>query len=200
MGTASVTGAALYYLVVSTLGVSALFFLAELLERGRTPGAAMIAITAEAFFDPEEDLDPEEEVGIAIPATMAVLGVAFACCAIMLAGLPPLAGFIGKFALLHALLSVDPVSGVSWIMLVMLIVSGFATLIAMGRAGVRRFWAPRDENVPRVRAIEMAPVLLLLALCVVLTIKPGAAMRYVDDAAQALHAPRAYIDQVLSSP
>jgi multicomponent K+:H+ antiporter subunit D len=200
MGTASVTSAALYYLVVSTLGVSALFFLAELLERGRAPGAAMLAVTAEAFFDPEEDLDPEEEVGIAIPATMAVLGVAFACCAVMLAGLPPLAGFIGKFALLHALLSVNPIPGVSWIMLVMLIVSGFATIIGMGRAGVRRFWAPRRDDVPRVRAIEMAPILLLLALCAVLTIKPGAAMRYVDDAAQALHAPRAYIDHVLSPP
>ena len=85
-------------------------------------------------------------------------------------------------------------------MLVMLIVSGFTTIIGMGRAGVRRFWAPRDEHVPRVRAIEMAPILLLLALCTVLTIKPGAAMRYVDDAARALHAPRAYIDHVLSLP
>jgi multicomponent K+:H+ antiporter subunit D len=200
IGNASVTGAALYYLVASSLGVSALFFLAELMERGRAPGAAMLAVTAEAFAEPDEDLDPEEDVGIAIPATMAVLGVSFACCAIVIAGLPPLAGFIGKFALLHALLSVDPIPSASWLMLILLIVSGFAAIIGMARAGVRRFWVSRDEKVPRVRVIEMAPIVLVLALCAALTIKPGAAMRYVDAAAQALHAPRGYIEKVLSLP
>jgi multicomponent K+:H+ antiporter subunit D len=198
MGNVSVTGAALYYLVASTLGVAALFFLAELMERGRASGAAMLAVTAEAFVDPDEDLDPAEEVGVAIPATIAVLGVSFACCAIVLAGLPPLAGFIGKFALLHALLGINPIPVASWLMLALLIASGFAAIIGMGRVGVRRFWVSRDERVPRVRVIEMVPIVLLLALCAALTIKPGAAMRYVDDAAQAMHAPRDYIEQVLS--
>ena len=200
IGTASVTAAALYYLVASTLGVSALFFMVELIERGRAPGADMLAVTAEAFVEPDEDLDPEEEVGIAIPAAMALLGVSFACCVLLLAGLPPFAGFIGKFALLHALLGVHPIPTASWIMLVLLIASGFATLIGMGRAGVRRFWASQNEKVPRVRVIEIAPVVLLLALCAAMTIKPGAAMRYADDAARALHAPRGYIERVLSSP
>jgi multicomponent K+:H+ antiporter subunit D len=196
---ASVTGAALYYLIVSTLGVSALFFLAELMERGRAPGADMLAVTAEAFVDPDEDLEADEEVGIAIPATMAVLGVSFACCAVLLAGLPPLAGFIGKFALLHALLDIDPIRPVSWLMLFLLIASGFAAIIGMGRAGVRRFWASQNEKVPRVRVIEIAPIVLLLTLCAAMTIKPGAVMRYADDAARALHAPQGYIDRVLSS-
>ncbi len=200
IASAPVTSAALFYLVASTLGVSALFFLTELMERGRAPGADMLAVTAEAFVEPDEDLDPEEEVGIAIPATMALLGVSFACCAVILAGLPPLAGFIGKFALLHALLGAKPIPGVSWLMLVLLILSGFATIIGMVRAGVRRFWASQAGNVPRVRVIEIVPIVLLLALCAALTIGPGAAMRYVDAAAQALHAPRGYIDQVLSPP
>jgi multicomponent K+:H+ antiporter subunit D len=200
MGSAPVTSAALYYLVASTLGVSALFFLTELMERGRPPGADMLAVTAEAFLGPDEDPDPEEEVGIVIPATMALLGVSFACCAVILAGLPPLAGFIGKLALLHALLGNDPIPAASWIMLVLLIVSGFATIIGMARAGVRRFWASQDEKVPRVRVVEIAPIVLLLGLCAALTIEAGAAMRYVDAAAHALHAPRSYIDHVLSPP
>jgi multicomponent K+:H+ antiporter subunit D len=70
----------------------------------------------------------------------------------------------------------------------------------MGRAGVRRFWAAPDGGVPRVRVIEMAPVVLLLGLCAALTIQAGPVMRYLNDTAQALHTPRNYIDHVLSSP
>jgi multicomponent K+:H+ antiporter subunit D len=200
MGSAMLTSAALYYLVASTLGVAALFLLIELMERGRAPGADILAVTAEAYVDPDEALEPEEEVGIAIPATMALLGVSFACCALMVAGLPPLAGFIGKFALLDALLNRQTITAASWTMVVMLIASGLAALIGMGRAGVRRFWASPDAAVPRVRVIEMAPIVLLLALCAALTIQAGPFMRYLSDTAQALHTPRNYIDRVLSSP
>jgi multicomponent K+:H+ antiporter subunit D len=200
MGSAMLTGAALYYLVASTLGVAALFLLIELMERGRTPGADILAVTAEAYVEPDEALEPEEEVGIAIPATMALLGVSFACCALMVAGLPPLAGFIGKFALLDALLNRQTITAASWTMVVMMIASGLAALIGMGRAGVRRFWASPDAGVPRVRVIEMAPIVLLLVLCAALTIQAGPFMRYLSDTAQALHTPRNYIDRVLSSP
>jgi multicomponent K+:H+ antiporter subunit D len=131
---------------------------------------------------------------------MALLGVSFACCALMLAGLPPLAGFIGKFALLDALLSRQTITAASWAMLVMLIASGLAAIIGMGRAGVRRFRAAPDGGVPRVRVIEMTPVVLLLVLCAALTIQAGPVMRYLNDTAQALHTPRNYIDHVLSSP
>ena len=197
MANAAVTSAALYYLVASTLGVSALFLLTELMERGRAPGAGVLAVTAEAFGEDGEDVGPDEQVGFAIPATTALLGVSFACCALILAGLPPLAGFIGKFGLLHALLSAERISTPSWIMLFLLVASGLAVIIAMGRAGVRRFWASPEESVPHVRVIEMAPIVLLLALSAVLTFKAGPAMRYLDKAAQALHAPRGYIDGVL---
>jgi multicomponent K+:H+ antiporter subunit D len=49
-----------------------------------------------------------------------------------------------------------------------------------------------------VRLIEMAPVAVLLALCLALTAAAGPAMQYLQDTAQALHAPRAYIERVLS--
>lgn len=193
-GYAAVSAAALYYLVASTLGVSALYLLIELVERGRAPGADVLAITAEAFgsFEAEE----EEEVGEAIPATWALLGLSFLACALVLAGLPPLPGFVAKVALLDALLAPSPIGIAAWAMLVLLMFSGLATVVATSRTGVRIFWAT-DRPPPRVQAIEMAPILLLLACSLALTVQAGPVMRYLDDAARALHAPRDYLDAVL---
>jgi multicomponent K+:H+ antiporter subunit D len=199
MANTAVTAAALYYLVVSTLGVSAFFLLIELVERGRKPGADILAVTAEAFGEGDEELEPEEEVGIAIPATVAILGLAFACCALLIAGLPPLPGFVAKFALLTAMLEPDPIPAAAWVLLVLLMLSGLAAVIAMARTGVRIFWGAEDRNVPRVRVIEMAPIVLLLGLCITLTVRAGPAMHYLEGAAQAVHAPRMYIEEVLSN-
>jgi multicomponent K+:H+ antiporter subunit D len=116
----------------------------------------------------------------------------------MLAGLPPLAGFVAKFALLDALFRVQPIPAASWAMLVLLLVSGLAVVIGMGRAGVRRFWASPDATVRRVRVIEMVPVAFLLALCAVITVEAAPVLRYLGEAAKTLHAPRSYVDDVLS--
>ena len=195
-GEVAATGAALYYLVVSTLGVSALYLLVELIERAREPGADILAVTAAAFLGSDEDEQPVEEVGVAIPASMALLGLSYGCCALLVAGLPPLPAFAAKVALLGALLAPDPVPPAAWALLALLSLSGLAAIIAMGRAGVRIFWATQ-RSVPRVRVIEMAPVATLLGLCFALTVAAGPALRYLQDTAQALHAPRAYIEGVL---
>src|SRR3712207_3569747 len=127
MGQVGVTGGALFYLVSSTLGISAFFLLVELVERGCEPGADVLAVTREAYGE-DEDIDEEGEVGIAIPATMGMLGLAFIGCALVIAGLPPLSGFIAKFALLTAALNPSgmeqggPVQAASWALFVILIV------------------------------------------------------------------------------
>lgn len=205
MGQVGVTGGALFYMVSSTLGISALFLLIELVERDRDPGADVLAVTREAYGEGEEELDPEDEPGLAIPATMGVLGLAFIGCALVIAGLPPLSGFIAKFALLTAALNPSgmtiqgggPVRAASWALLVLLIVSGLAALIAMTRAGIRAFWAAPDRAVPRIRVIEMAPVAALLILCAIQTIQAGPVMRFMEATAQSLHAPRDYVRDVL---
>jgi multicomponent K+:H+ antiporter subunit D len=205
MGQVGVTGGALYYMVSSTLGISALFLLVELFERGREPGADVLAVTREAYGeDDDTDEEKEDETGLAMPITMGELGLAFIGCAVVIAGLPPLSGFIAKFALLSAAL--DPtgihpgngsVSMASWALLAILILSGLAAVIALTRAGIRVFWAEFDRAVPRVRLIEMAPIAVLLFLCVMQTALAGPVMQFMETAAHSIHTPADYVRAVL---
>ncbi len=200
MGQVGVTGGALFYLISSTLGIGAFFLLIELVERGREPGADVLAVTRELYGE-EDELDGPDEIGIAVPATMGLLGLAFIGCGLVISGLPPLSGFIAKFALLTAAL--NPHQGsvpvAAWIFLVVLILSGLAALIAMTRAGIRSFWASPDRSVPRVRLIEIAPVAVLLLLCALQTVQAGPVMRFMQATAQSLHTPNDYIRSVLGS-
>ena len=198
---AGVTAGALYYLVNSTLALSCFYLLVELVERGRGAGADVLAVTLEAFGD---DGEPEEEVGVATPRTLALLGMAFVICAILLAGMPPFSGFLAKFAMIGAVLNLeglgasDAVSGASWWLVALLIVSGLAAMIGLLRAGINTYWISFDAEVPRIRVVEMLPVLLLLGLCLTLTVLAGPAMGYMQAAAQDLHVPIGYLGSVLA--
>ncbi|HVW55685.1 MAG TPA: monovalent cation/H+ antiporter subunit D [Rhizobiaceae bacterium] len=203
MADVAVTSGALYYLVSSTLTIAAFFLLIELVERARDPAATVLSVTMDAYGDEEEEREPEEEIGIAIPGTLATLGICFGVCGLLLAGLPPLSGFIGKFALIRALFDITPtdagIPAMSWVFTALLLMGGFATLLAMMREGIRTFWTPLEVIVPRVRFIEIAPVAALLLLTAALSVAGGPAMRYMDATARALHAPDAYRHDVLSA-
>jgi multicomponent K+:H+ antiporter subunit D len=204
MGQVGVIEGVLFYMVSSTLGIGAFFLVIELVERGREPGADVFAVTREAYGEDDDRDEDEDKVGLAIPVTMGMLGLAFVGCALMIAGLPPLSGFIAKFALLTAALNPTgmtqgggSVPAASWVLLVALILSGLAALIAMTRAGIRAFWAAPDRTMPRVTVTEMAPIAALLILCVLQTIQAGPVMRFMQATADSLHASRDYVRAVL---
>ena len=202
LGGVAIVGGALYYMVSSTMGLAAFFMLVELVQRGREPGADVLAVTRESYGEPEEDL--VEEVGVAIPATMTIMGLAFIGCTTVIVGVPPLSGFIAKFALLAAVLSPPsglpeaPVQPVAWVFVATLIVSGLASLVSLVRAGIHAFWAV-DRSVPRVRAIEMAPIGCLLIFCAVQTVQAGPIMRFMQATAVSLYEPRGYVEAVMGA-
>ncbi len=198
-GRVEVTSGALFYMASSVLAIGAFFLLIELVERGREVGADVLAVTREAFGSGEDD-EPEaaDEVGVAIPGTVALLGLAFIACALILAGLPPMPGFLAKFAILAAVLGGDQegLGWASWALLAALIFSGLAMLVSLLRAGIEIFWASPAERIPRVQLAEFAPVAVLLVLAMGLTVGAGPAMDYLQSAARALHAPLEYLQGV----
>lgn len=64
---------------------------------------------------------------------------------------------------------------------------------------IRTFWAPVEAVMPRVLVVEAAPVILLIAACLILTVQGAPLLRYTDAAAQSLHMPSNYIGRVLPS-
>jgi multicomponent K+:H+ antiporter subunit D len=199
-GEGAALGGVLFYLVSSTLGLSAFYLLLELVERREAE--ASVRAVVEPVFDDEYTgtvaAPEEEEVGVVIPATIAILGGGFAFCALLLAGLPPLSGFIAKFAIIHSLINFDQDIGAStWTFVALLIGSGLAILIATTRAGIDLLWEPSDRPPPPLRLAEAAPVGVLLLVCLALMVFAGPAMRYMERTGQSLQDRQGYINAVL---
>ena len=61
------------------------------------------------------------------------------------------------------------------------------------------FWATGDD-IPQIRALEVAPVALLVAASVLMTVKAEPVMRYTSRTAAALMQGGRYIDAVMTTP
>ena len=213
----SVTAGALFYLVSSTLALSALFLLGELIERSRSANeipleedADQLPRTMESLHPPPgANLDEQQKVvvGQVIPITMAFLGLSLVACALLVIGMPPLSGFIGKLTLLSALMNPlgldvaqdEAITVPAGMLIGLLIFSGLASLIAFARLGVQRFWTPHERPSPVLRRLEYVPIVILLGLCISLTVLAEPLLRYTRDTAAALHEPKQYVQSVLAT-
>lgn len=196
------TGPALFYLISSVLALGAFYMLLEMIGRTQRFGAQVLAISLEAFklTDPKAPDKSDDVVGVAMPAVMAFLGMSFVACGLLIAGLPPLSGFVAKFTLISAALQTDAgtLHDNTWLFMGVVVFSGLATLIALSRTGIRLFWNTSNMIIPRLRISEAVPVTLLIGVTIAMSIWAGPVMRYMDRTAEYLDAPNIYINAVLS--
>ncbi len=201
----ALTAPVMLYLVSSVLATSAFFMVNGLTQRTRTVHLREAAdvgpmpdVTYVGFGvkPPDDPLSPRDEVGIAIPAAMAFLGLTFVCCALLIAGLPPLSGFVAKFALLRAALlegAGPDISTYSWTFAGAVLLTGVASLISLSRIGPRLFWSVAGRTTPRLGVLEAAPTAFLVLLCIALTAGVQPVMTYLESAARSLHSPDVYV-------
>ncbi len=205
----ALTAPILFYVVVSALTTCTFFLLTGMTDRTRQTDPSV---------SPEDDPEPahvyvaygikepsvfagDQDAGVAIPAAMAFLGMTFVCCVLLLTGLPPLPGFLAKFALLATALdaaTAGDTRAVVWILCAAVLASGLAGIIALSRVGMRLFWSIAARTTPRLRLLEAAPIGLLIVLAFGLTVFAAPVNRYLDSAASSLHQPDAYVRAVLS--
>jgi multicomponent K+:H+ antiporter subunit D len=195
----SVTAGALFYAVVATLAAGALFLLKDVIDQILPAEAAVLAVSLELYGDEVDELDEDEEVSRTIPAAATLITWCFAIASLIMAGLPPLPGFISKFAMISgAMGQAGGPSAATWWFTAALMLSGLMVLIAMVRNGINIFWASLPEGeIVRLRPLEMAPIVGLLTLCVFLALVAGPVMTFFAETADAIHAPGLYQAAVL---
>jgi len=195
-----VTTGALYYVVTATLAAGALFLLKDVIDQVLPAESQVLAVSLELYGDEEEGLDEDQEISRTVPAASTLLTWCFAIAALVMAGLPPLPGFIAKFAMISQAFDIAGAPGAAtWWFAGSLIGSGLLVLIAMVRNGINIFWASLPEDgVLHLRPLEIAPIVALLALCVVLSLAAGPAMGFFAETAAFIHSPHLYIDTVLA--
>ena len=209
LGIEALTMPVLFYLIVSSLTTGTFFMLSGMTERTRS--GPSLAAPPEApepqspFYSAfgvraPDQYSTDDDVGVAIPRAIAFLGLVFVSCVLLVTGLPPMPGFIAKFALLSTAIDTAPafgLGGAAWTLAAAVLLSGFAGVVALTRLGIRLFWSISARTTPRLRVAEAAPVAFLVALCIAIGTAASPVMRYLENAATSLHDPQEYIRTVL---
>lgn len=173
------TAALLYYLVHSTLVCAALFLLADLIatQRGKVADRLVAGRSVKQPF---------------------LLGVCFIIAALTVVGMPPLSGFVGKIWILKATLNSEQ----ALLFWPVYLVTSFALLIALSRAGTSLFWECKDKRsesaeYKNARSQQVIVIIGLLACSPLMVIFGGPISEYMMAAATQLHDINGGINAVL---
>ena len=178
--------AGLFYLVNSTLAAATLFLLADRIAVAR--GAAGDTLLPSTFDTSRNRL-----------------GVWFVVCAVAAAGVPPLAGFMGKAMLLQ---SAGHTAWGAWVVTVVL-ASSLLVMVALSRSGSVLFWSPapaadalapsaESDSIPARASHHWALGILLLA-ALACSAAAGPLSRYTESTSVQLFERGAYLRAVLGA-
>jgi len=167
--------ALLYYMIHTTLVSGGLFLLADAIGEQRGKAGARIV--------------PGR--GVTQPA---LLGLFYCVGAVTVVGLPPLSGAIGKALLLESALPDEQ----PWLWSILLL-SSLAGLVAMSRSGSTVFWKAgrRDSEGPRLKAMMLTGLILLLGASPILSILAGPITEFTRASAVQLLDHGAYVEAIL---
>lgn len=175
-GVAGLSGG-LFYLLHSTLIMSALFLLAEMIGQARG-----------------EERDQLHSGPVLLKPVL--LGIFFLAGAVIVAGLPLSSGFLAKLMILQ---SATDSAQMPWVWGTILVSSLFV-LIALSRAGSMIFWKTSHETCSQAVAptrFQWVPVLGLLVCSVLMVVYAAPLKRFTDATAQQLSTPSQYITAVI---
>jgi multicomponent K+:H+ antiporter subunit D len=166
--------AAIYYMVHSTVIVTALFLLVD-----------AIAAQRGAVGDRLEAGTPLMQRGL--------LGAMFFAAGVAIVGMPPLSGFIGKVLVLQA----APLMGGGYGVWAVVLTTSLLMLIGVSRAGSLVFWKTTGAAVAASPA-GILPLVLALAVIAALTIFAAPLGAAAQAMAQQLLSPQDYITSVFT--
>ena len=185
LGSERGVAAGLFYLVPSTLVAAAWFLLADRIAAAR--GGSDL-------------LQPGPR-----PAAWAPLGIGFFVASVAVAGVPPLAAFMGKALLL---LAAGDTPWAGWVVAGVL-TSSLMVMVALARAGGVLFWeqghaapgaALRDATDTAMRpGLAQGATVTALAAVLLCAVAAGPIARYTEATAAQLYAPDGYVQAVLGA-
>jgi multicomponent K+:H+ antiporter subunit D len=189
----------LLYMLISTLGAAALFLLSGLI--GANGGDEFDDPPLLEAFDPADEaaFTEDDEQPVLISAPVGILSSAFLICTLLIAGVPPLPGFLAKIAMLGPLLRSPegPYPAAAALMASLVIGSSLFSLIALARAGIQIWWAEPNRIAPTIRVGEAATVAILIIGLLVLTVTVQGPFGFMERTATDLLQPHRYIEAVL---
>ena len=175
LGTPEAIAAALYYLVHSTFIAGALFLICDLIADRR----------GEAADSLEEGPALDGSTGLAL---------LFFTGALVVVGLPPTSGFLGKVMILESALG-EAATGWIW---ATILASSLLVLVALAVAGSRLFWRTESGGLPEAidRPGRIVAPLFLLAVIAGWTAFGGQAYDYLDRTARQILDTDTYVESV----
>jgi multicomponent K+:H+ antiporter subunit D len=169
-------------MIHSTLACAVLFLVVDLVRARRMDGG-----------DGFEPAPPIAQAGL--------VSALYFAAAVAMAGLPPLAGFVGKLLILDAFRTHELV----WLIWSLILVTSLMLIVGFTRAGSAVFWQTstspvKERPIEANSSLTFVAVFGLIGAIILVTVLARPVSDFLGDTARQIHDPAMYINSVLKRP